>query len=256
MNEPAPSFGELLRRLRLARGYSLRTFQPRVNYSKGLIGDWETSRKMPPPEVAERLDHLLGAGGRLIAAAASTERLVTAPDRLPSEVVKHFAHQAPAADEIRRRAGVADRLDVLAVRGLGILGLNDSLLRPALALRGEALRTRVLLLDPDSEAAEQRAREIGETSAAFAAGIKLTLARLDELAASAANIDLCVRLYSALPIWRIIRIDEVMWVSAFAPGWEGHEATVYEIPSTPRGSFWAGYSRQFDDINAHARRVL
>ncbi|MEU7904090.1 helix-turn-helix transcriptional regulator [Actinoplanes sp. NPDC049118] len=255
MDEPAPTFGDLLRQLRLARGLSLRAFQPLANHSKSLIGDWETGRKVPPVETAERLDHLLGASGRLTAAAATT-RPTTPSDRIASEVVRHFAHQGPVGEEIRRRSAVAAQLDVLAIRGLGIIGLNDSLLRPALASRRDALKARVLLLDPDCEAAAERAGEIGETPAAFAAGIKFTLARLEELAAAADGLDLCVSLYRSRPIWRTIRVDDLLWVSSFAPGWEGHESTIYEIPRTPRGSFWSGYCRQFDDMHAHARRVI
>jgi hypothetical protein len=46
-------------------------------------------------------------------------------------------------------------VDVLAVRGLGLLGLNHSLLLGAVAegARDAPLRLRVLLLDPDSAAA-------------------------------------------------------------------------------------------------------
>ncbi|RZU48636.1 helix-turn-helix protein [Krasilnikovia cinnamomea] len=255
MDGPAPAFGELLRQLRLARGLSLRAFQPLTNHSKSLIGDWETGRKVPTSDIAKRLDHLLDAGGRLAAAAAAT-RPPNAPDRIASEVVRHFAHQGPVADEIRRRAEVAGQVDVLAIRGLGILGLNDSLLRPTLARRGCPLKARILLLEPGCEAAATRAGEIGENPAAFASGIKFTLARLEELTASAENLDLTVSLYSSQPIWRTIRVDDVLWVSSFAPGWEGHESTIYEIPKTPRGSFWSGYCKQFDEMSAHARRVI
>ncbi|BFU44104.1 helix-turn-helix domain-containing protein [Krasilnikovia sp. MM14-A1004] len=255
MDEPAPAFGDLLRQLRLARGLSLRAFQPLTNHSKSLIGDWETGRKVPTSDVAERLDHILDAGGRLAAAAATT-RPAAAQDRIASEVARHFAHQGPVSEEIRRRSLVAGRLDVLAIRGLGIVGLNDSLLRPALASRTATLKARILLLDPDCEAAACRAGEIGETPAAFASGIKFTLARIEELAASAEKLDVTVSLYTSQPIWRTIRVDDMLWVSSVAPGWEGHESTIYEIPKTPRGSFWSGYCSQFDGMFAHARRVI
>jgi hypothetical protein len=122
--------------------------------------------------------------------------------------------------------------------------------------RATALQVRVLLLDPDSDAAARRADEIRESAASFAAGIRLAVARLEEVAAAGMPLDLDVRLYSSLPIWRIIRVDETTWVSSFGATWEGHESTIYEIPCTPRGSFWAGYRRQFDDMHASARRVI
>jgi hypothetical protein len=64
------------------------------------------------------------------------------------------------------------------VRALGLIALNDSLLRRPLAARGSAVDVRVLLLDPDSPAATIRAAEIGESPDSFGAGIRLALARL------------------------------------------------------------------------------
>lgn len=164
------------------------------------------------------------------------------------EIAHVFPNQQPVAEQIRRRAHEANELDVLAVRALGIIGLNDSLLRPALLARTTPLRVRVLLLDPDSPLAERRAAEIGESAEAFASGIRLALARLREVAATNPVVDLAVRLYARLPVWRVIRLDEVMYVSAFDAAWEGHESAVYEIPHTPRGAFWAGYRRGFEDL--------
>lgn len=48
------------------------------------------------------------------------------------EVVRVYAAQGSAAEEIQQQARAAQQLDVLAVRGLGLIGLNDSLLRACL----------------------------------------------------------------------------------------------------------------------------
>lgn len=170
----------------------------------------------------------------------------SSPLGLSGEIAAVYPSQAAVADAIRSRAQHAAQLEVLAVRGLGIIGLNDSLLRPALTARAVPVRIRVLLLDPDCPAATRRAAEIGESADAFTAGIRLSLARLRELATSD-GVHLDVRLHSRLPVWRIIRLDHVLYVSAFDAAWEGHESSVYEIPRTPRGAFWAGFRRLFDD---------
>lgn len=255
MDAASASFGERLRELRRARNLSLRAFAIASHYSKSLLGNLETGHSMPSAEVAERLDALLSAGGQLAAAAAAAVPQ-PGPERIRSETLRHHAQQGPVVDEIRRRADVAAQLDVLAVRGLGLLGLNDSLLRPSMTGRAAPLQVRVLLLDPDCDAAAQRAREIGESAAAFAAGIKLTLARLEELAAAEPGMTLETRLYDRLPIWRIIRLDGTLWVSTFAAAWEGHESTIYEVQETPRGALWAGYRRTYDDLIEHSRRVI
>lgn len=175
---------------------------------------------------------------------------------LSGEIGRVHPNQAPVAAEIRRRAGLAAELDVLAVRALGILGMNDSLLRPALLGRDAPLKLRVLLVDPESTAAAARAGEIGESVESFTAGVHLALGRLREMAAANSALHVEVALYSRLPIWRIIRLDSVLYVSAFTADWEGHESVVYEIPATPTGAFWAGFRRQFDDLWANATLTI
>lgn len=255
MDEPTPpTFGEELRALRRLRGHSLREFAAITHHSRSLLSKWETGGGTPNTEVIDDLEAHLDGGGRLIAAAA-----IPAPrtaERVPSEVARRWTHQGPVSDTIRQRATTADELDVLAVRGLGLLGLNDSVLRPSMIGRAGPLRMRVLLLDPDCDSAAQRAGEIGESTAAFVAGIKLTLARLEELAAAEAGLAVEVGLYSRLPIWRIIRVDATLWVSTFAAAWEGHESAIYEVPQTPRGPLWAGYHRTYEDLYANSRRVI
>ena len=72
--------------------------------------------------------------------------------------------------------------------------------------------------------------------------------RLREVVDTNSVVDLTVKLYDRLPVWRVIRLDEMIYVSAFDAAWEGHESAVYEIPHTPRGAFWAGYQRSFEDL--------
>ena len=140
VDQPSPTFGEQLRRLRLQQGLSLREFERKTHHSKSLVCEWENGRKVPDPGAAARLDHLLDAGGQLVSAAATSTPAASV--HLASEVTRHYAHQGAVAAEIRRSAVDASELDVLAVRGLGLLGLNDSLLRPALMARKVALQVR------------------------------------------------------------------------------------------------------------------
>ncbi len=173
-----------------------------------------------------------------------------------SEIAGVYPGQAEVAEVIRRRASSANRIDILAVRALGIVGLNDSLIRPALLTREGPVRVRVVLLDPDCGAAVQRAEEIGESHTSFAAGIRLSIARLTEIGTAGAGVDLALRLSSRLPAWRILSMDDVQYVSAFGAAWEGHESTVYEIPRTSRGAFWAGFERLFEDTWQEAAPVI
>ncbi|MDX6331362.1 MAG: hypothetical protein QOI83_3745, partial [Streptomycetaceae bacterium] len=66
--------------------------------------------------------HLLGlAASREVRSGGQAFDLAAFP-----EVVRVYASQASAAQEIQIQARTAAELDVLAVRGLGIVGLNAS----------------------------------------------------------------------------------------------------------------------------------
>ncbi len=168
------------------------------------------------------------------------------------EVLERIASQADAAPDIRRAVAAARAIDVLAVRGLGLLGLNDSLLRAAVSGRPEC-RVRVLLVHPDSPAAEQRAAEVGESAEAMAAGIRLATGRLAELATT---VRVEAYWYRVLPVWRMISADEAVFVSVFDTANEGHEAAMYQLVPAPAGVLYRGYRRMFEALRSGADRVV
>ncbi|WP_391858323.1 helix-turn-helix domain-containing protein [Streptomyces silvisoli] len=198
------------------------------------------------PDDARRLLGLAasreGSGGRAVDLAAFPE------------VVRVYMSQASAADEMQHEARTAREVDVLAVRGLGLLALNDSLLRESFTRSGSApLRLRVLLLHPESTALSLRAAEIGESVESLAHGVRLAEARLRELAQ---HCELGIWRYRSLPTWRIIRLDSTLFVSAFDAGWEGHESATYKVVQTPYGPLHRGFRRMFDAMVADSERVV
>jgi len=156
------------------------------------------------------------------------------------EVVNVYRDQGFAREEIAAQLQIASNIDVLAIRGLGLLGLNDSLLRSRLAGGAEA-NVRIMLLDPDCEATAARALEVGESPQEFAAGIRMTMSRLEGLP----GVE--VYLYDQVPVWRVIRLDSVMFVSSFGT-WEGHESAMYKIIATPRGPLFHGLMRHIEAL--------
>ena len=166
-----------------------------------------------------------------------------------AEILAVYPAQSSARGEIDTLAKHATIVDVLAVRGLGIVGLNDSLVRSA--VRANRAQLRVLLLDPDSEAAQRRASEIGESVGSFTAGIRLSLERLNELAAD--GVDVHVGLYPILPTWRLIGLDNTLFVSAFGETHEGHTSPMYKITPSPHGALHRGFRRFVDELWRTAR---
>ncbi|MFI6637992.1 helix-turn-helix domain-containing protein [Streptomyces sp. NPDC050504] len=193
--------------------------------------------------------HLMGlAASREARSAGAVFDLAAFP-----EVVRVYAGQASAAEEIQQQATTATELDVLAVRGLGLIGLNDSLLRASLTrTAGPLPRVRVLLLHPEASALARRAAEIGESVESLASGVRLAEARLRELTDIC---DLSVFRYRMLPTWRIIRLDAVMFVSAFDVGWEGHESATYKVMETPHGPLYRGFRRMFEAMLDEGERT-
>lgn len=150
----------------------------------------------------------------------------------------------------------AAALDVLAVRGLGLLGLNDSLLRAAVSRRADIpLTVRVLIVDANSEAAARRATEIDESPAAFAVSVRLAEHKLTELAATQ-GVALEAYRYSTLPTWRIIALDDTIFVSTFDADWEGHASPIYRIDIATGGALYRGFRRMFHEMTATAERFL
>ncbi|WP_243084570.1 helix-turn-helix transcriptional regulator [Streptomyces sp. 891-h] len=228
--------------------------QARVN--EIINGRREVSRLDVYERVADGLGmpddarHLLGlAAGRDTRNGGSAFDLAAFP-----EVVRVYSAQAAAAEEIRRQAATAEELDVLAVRGLGLIGLNDSLLRSSLIREaGHRVRARVLLLDPESPAVALRAAEIGESTESLAGGVHVTEARLRELSASC---DMRVYRYRLLPTWRLVRVDSTVFVSAFDAGWEGHESATYKVVETPHGPLYRGFRRMFEAMVGEGVRTV
>jgi hypothetical protein len=188
------------------------------------------------PDEARMLTGLAPAGAAARAAFAGH-----------AEIAQVFACQADAEAELRELAATAAEVDLLAVRALGLIGLSDSLLRGPLAARKDEVRVRVLLLDPDAPAASARAREIGEQPTGFTAGVRMAIARIGELA-DCPHIDLRVALYRDLPTWRMIRLDDTLYLSAFGKWSEGHRSGMYKLTAAANGVLHAGFLRHFEDV--------
>jgi len=204
-------------------------------------------------EVFERVADGLGMpdDARLLMGLAPRDGGLRSSRATYEEIARIFPGQAAAASEIRELSARARSIDVLAVRGLGLVALNDSLLWPALA--DGKRRCRVFLLDPDSAAARLRAGEIGEAPGSFTSGIRLAIERLGQ-AASRPGGEVGVYLYDSRPVWRVVALDDTLYVSGFA-SWEGHSSNMYKLVPAAKGALHRGFRRMIDDLSATCRRV-
>ena len=173
-----------------------------------------------------------------------------------AEVTEIYPSQAAAAQAIRHTAMAAERLDVVAVRGLGILGMNDGLLRGPLTIeRTRPLRLRVFVLDPHCTAAEVRARQIGETPGTFAAACSLSLEKMRDLKAIP-SVQLAVYQYRQRPIWRIIHAETGMFVGTFDALREGHHSPVYRLPRRVDGTLYRAFAAVVDQLLEDGEQII
>jgi hypothetical protein len=171
-----------------------------------------------------------------------------------AEIAEVFTDQAEADRELRDLAATAAEISILAVRTLGLISLNDSLLRGPLTQRETPVRVRMLLLDPNVPAVAIRAAEIGESAASFAAGIRLAIARLAEFDGHP-YVSMRTALYDQLPTWRMIGFDGALYVSTFGAASEGHRSGMYKLTAATGGVLHAGFRRQFEEMWRQARHL-
>lgn len=96
------SFGQVLRRFRLAAGLSQPRLAKLVHADQSAVSRWETGRITPSPETVERLDELLEASGRL----ARFVTPVVSAELPPSD-------EPVTADYVEElRAGIANLVDL------------------------------------------------------------------------------------------------------------------------------------------------
>jgi hypothetical protein len=128
--------------------------------------------------------------------------------------------------------------------------LEDSLLRPGILDHAGAVTVRVLLADPDSPACRRRAEEIGESAELMAEGTRLCLTHLRDLALDA-RLD--VRLTTTLPVWRLVRLDDVLYVSVSAPTRKGHWSPVRRLVRDVDEPLFTGFEYTYTELFADAR---
>lgn len=171
-----------------------------------------------------------------------------------SEIVGIFPDQMAAAQEIIDRAGSASAVDILALRGSELIGLADPLRRAAgTAPLGHQVAVRVLLLDPGSAAARRRAGELGEPPGSFDAEIRNTVTQMAKLASRLPRLRLELRCYRQLPVWRMIVIDRIQYVSVLCPADPDSPAAIYKLRQVPSGALYQGFQQVFDRLAAAAR---
>lgn len=169
-------------------------------------------------------------------------------------VLNVYPNQVAAESAISSALERARTLDVLSLRGLGLLGLRDSLLTSAILRRSGDLTIRVLLLNPQSKYVVERCREVSEDVGAIRNGILVACHGLSELKRTH-SVSIEVRLYDAPPVWRLIFMDDRLFMSMFVNAMHGHNFPMSEVVYTGPLSLYSGFRKHFETLWASSLHV-
>ena len=171
----------------------------------------------------------------------------TALTPAPIIISAQYAGQQPAEMDITKSFAAALDVRLLLIRGWAIIGTQRSLLRRALRKKDrEHFQMRLLLLAPDSDAAVERAKEIGETRNAMLEGIRYALREILELR-DELRLRIEIRKYSERPVWRLFFFDDTVYVSSFQQGIDGDQTHMLCFEKA-QGGFFGAYDRYFEDL--------
>lgn len=141
----------------------------------------------------------------------------------------------------------AKEIRILAVRGLGIFALKDSLFWKYLPEKSaQQARLRILLLSPRSRFVEVRARELGESVDGSRKGIELAINQLLK-AKKRHNLNLEVRVYDELPVFRLFLMDDIGFISGFLDRTHGHDSPTVLMRAN-EFSFFDIFDRFFESV--------
>ena len=59
-----------------------------------------------------------------------------------------------------------------------------------------------------------------------------------------------------MPTWRIIGLDETLFVSTFDADWEGHASPVHRIDVATGGALYRGFRRMLGEMAVTAERFI
>lgn len=110
------TFGNELRRLRTARGLSLRGLGQLAHRAKSHLHELETGRKSPTAEVAEHLDRVLGAAGQLAGLGPTPQQRTTVEPSADESAAFELARRVEASDvSAETLARIEAMVDELAI---------------------------------------------------------------------------------------------------------------------------------------------
>jgi DNA-binding XRE family transcriptional regulator len=264
-------YGVILRQWRDKKGLSQRQLAKALECSDGYIGLIETAAKVPSEEICTDLIRILqpspqdeqaffdavndarrqaGAGGRRRRSAVVRDMMHI--EYLPALPIADFIHEIPSAQCIR----ILDTFTYL---------VNDDEIQKAftqaiIAALEKAAEIQILLINPSSYGAKQRARELERASVPLKNAFHLleqTLARFYKLQSDLEeyekNHKFAIKLYDASPSIALHRWDDQAYFSFFHMNQRSDNAPNLKIAMLDRMGRYI--SSRFDELWGHPTSI-
>lgn len=122
----------------------------------------------------------------------------------------------------------ANYIKLLFCMGYRTLTVNDALLAKwKKNKKNETINFKILILNPNSDFLKIRAEEMGDDYVTVKKQHKFALENAIQLKNKYKNIE--IRLYDMLPVWRIVQLDDTMYVSYYLKGNYGADTSMYKL---------------------------
>jgi hypothetical protein len=171
----------------------------------------------------------------------------------------------PYADRIRACLGTASRMRMLTIAGYEYVGKgSESLLWDGIRKRPD-LNVEVVLLHADCDAGkaviESRVQCLASKDPHFdqdqmVEHIGKTKTLLRKMKASRGNQRFEVKLLAEHPLFRILILDDDMWVSAYESANHGHESKVFHFRRSGPASWFHAFESMYDQAAKRAENFI
>lgn len=252
------SFPDDLRTYRKHNGLTQTELARRLNFSTETISAWERGKRRPHIQQIPLLARLLDVDVKELLRSIDVDLdgsqdngfVEREFDDRSNGPVTVFPSQKACEEYIREAARTARKVEILTIRGEKyFMGSRSLLHNLCSAKRGLTDYVRVLVLAPDSShISEELATRLDHESAEeIRDKMQLSLNNLKFHAQR--NTNFVVKCYAEPPNFKILRFDDIMFVSSFVSGGpkNDHSAKMFQLVREGNPLF-AGFNRYFDDI--------
>lgn len=243
-------FGNKLRDLREAKGWSLEELARRCEVTKGYISKIERGDAIPSVRLLEKITQPLG-----------TQLAFRGQAQIMSQVgiTDLFENEGAAKNKLQADILAAKEIRVLLVRGWSALGRRGILLREILEEKSDG-RIRIMLLNPRSSYVKIVGKQFGYyPPGSLSDGITQAVRSLQDIEKrTGATIEW--RFYDDFPIWRLFFADDKLYVGSYLEFFKRetdsssvHYRIVRKEP--PSESLYLAFENYFEHLwNRRARR--